>query len=74
MLYRFLSCLTVMPHFSISQDELAVNLVVKLLQLIPGKVHTEVDIRDLYSKQKSLERARRLMAMYKDMGAPKNEW
>lgn len=56
---------------STAMDKINVNLGAKLLELIPGKVHSEVDIRVSYNKEKSLERARGLIAMYEEMGIPK---
>jgi transaldolase len=55
-----------------AMDKLAVNLGAKLLELIPGSVHTEVDIRQSYNTQESIARAKRLVQMYKEMGIDKD--
>jgi transaldolase len=57
---------------NMAMDKLAVNLGAKLLELIPGSVHTEVDIRQSYNTQESIARARRLVQMYKEMGIDKD--
>lgn len=54
-----------------AMDKLHVLLGAKLLEMIPGRVHSEVDIRASYNKEQTLERARGLVAMYKEMGIPK---
>lgn len=56
---------------NMAMDKLNVNLGAKLLEVIPGKVHSEVDIRQSYNMQQTLERARRLVEMYREMGIPK---
>ena len=55
-----------------AMDKLAVNLGAKLLELIPGSVHTEVDIRQSYNTEESIARAKRLVEMYKEMGIDKD--
>ena len=49
-------------------DRLAVNLGKELVSLVPGRVSTEVDIRLSYDTDKSVERARSIIAMYEDAG------
>ncbi|KAL7542289.1 hypothetical protein ACHAXR_011639 [Thalassiosira sp. AJA248-18] len=53
-------------------DRLAVNLGKELVGLVPGRVSTEVDIRLSYDTEKSVERARSIIAMYEEMGVSKD--
>ena len=53
-------------------DRLAVNLGKQLVELVPGRVSTEVDIRLSYDTQGSVERARSIIAMYEEMGVSKD--
>lgn len=53
-------------------DRLAVNLGAELAALIPGKVSTEVDIRLSYDTEASVERARRIIEMFKEKGISKD--
>lgn len=61
-----------MPDFedelNLAMDKLAVNLGSKLVALVPGRVSTEVDIRLSYDTDASVERARRIIHMYEEMG------
>ena len=57
---------------NIAIDRLAVNLGKELVQLVPGRVSTEVDIRLSYDTQGSVERARSIIAMYEEMGVSKD--
>lgn len=49
-------------------DYLAVAIGCKILELIPGRVSTEVDARLSFDTQASVNRARRLVEMYSDAG------
>jgi len=53
-------------------DRLAVNLGKELVSLVPGRVSTEVDIRLSYDTDKSVERARSIIAMYEEAGISKD--
>ncbi|KAL7426500.1 hypothetical protein ACHAXH_000986 [Discostella pseudostelligera] len=55
---------------NVAMDKLAVNLGRELVNLVPGRVSTEVDIRLSYDTQRSVERARSIVAMYKECGVP----
>jgi transaldolase len=57
---------------NLAMDKLAVNLGVRMSQLVPGRVSTEVDIRLSYDTAASVERAVRIIAMYQEMGVPRN--
>ena len=49
-------------------DRLAVNFGVKILALIPGRVSTEVDARLSFDTEATIERARRLIKLYREAG------
>ncbi|EDV19909.1 putative transaldolase [Trichoplax sp. H2] len=54
-----------------AMDLLAVNFGAEILKLIPGRVSTEVDARLSFDVQGSLQRARRLIQLYNDIGIDK---
>jgi transaldolase len=56
------------PEINLAMDKLAVNLGAKLVELVPGRVSTEVDIRLSYDTNASVERARGIISMYEEMG------
>ena len=49
-------------------DRLIVLFGTEILKIIPGRVSTEVDARLSYDTQKTIERAKRIVALYKDAG------
>lgn len=49
-------------------DMLAVNIGKEILQIIPGRISTEVDARLSYSTEGSIAKARQLLKMYNDAG------
>ena len=53
-------------------DKLAVNFGAEILKSIPGRVSTEVDARLSYDKDKSIEKAHRLVALYEEQGIDKS--
>jgi transaldolase len=53
-------------------DRLSVEFGLKILQIIPGRVSTEVDARLSYDTQASIEKARMLIAMYEEAGAKRD--
>ncbi len=53
-------------------DYLAVHIGVEILKLIPGRISTEVDARLSYDTQASVEKARKLIALYKQAGIEKD--
>ncbi|MYN13246.1 transaldolase [Pusillimonas sp. TS35] len=59
-------------HRSVSLPELASQVLVafghEILNIIPGRVSTEVDARLSFDTQASIERARQIVAMYKRRG------
>ncbi|MBT3226115.1 MAG: transaldolase [Deltaproteobacteria bacterium] len=53
-------------------DKLAVNFGKEILDLIPGRVSTEVDARISFNTEKTITRARQLISLYETEGIPKN--
>ena len=53
-------------------DRLAVEFGLKILQIIPGRVSTEVDARLSYDTQGSIDKARKLIAMYEEAGTKRD--
>ncbi len=49
-------------------DKLAVNFGAEILKSIPGRVSTEVDARLSYDTEKSIAKARHLVALYQEQG------
>lgn len=43
----------------------------EILNIIPGRVSTEVDARLSFNKEASIERAKRLIALYEGLGVSK---
>lgn len=53
-------------------DRLAVEFGLKILDIIPGRVSTEVDARLSYDTEKSIAKARHLIAMYEAAGVKRD--
>jgi len=53
---------------SLAIDRLAVNLGAAIANIVPGYISTEVDPRLSFDTEASIERGRRIIEMYKDMG------
>lgn len=53
-------------------DRLAVNLGKSISDIVPGYISTEVDPRLSFDTEASVERGRRIIAMYDTMGVPKS--
>ncbi len=49
-------------------DRLAVEIGIRILDVVPGRVSTEVDARLSFDQQASIDKARALMAMYEAHG------
>ena len=56
----------------LAMDRLAVELGLEIVNLVPGYVSTEVDIRASFDTKESLRRARRIIAMYEAAGVPRS--
>ncbi|MCJ8347412.1 transaldolase [bacterium] len=52
-------------------DKLAVSFGVEILKIVPGRVSTEVDARLSFDTEKTISKARELIALYKDAGIEK---
>lgn len=50
-------------------DRLAVEFGLKILEIVPGRVSTEVDARLSFDTEKSVEKARQLIGQYEKAGA-----
>ncbi|WP_336296447.1 transaldolase [Cronobacter dublinensis] len=53
-------------------DKIAVSMGVKLAELIPGRVSTEIDARLSFDTERSVEKARKLISLYNEFGIDKN--
>jgi transaldolase len=52
-------------------DQLAVEFGVRILQVVPGRVSTEVDARLSYDTQRTIDKAHQLIGYYKQAGIPR---
>ncbi|PLB45936.1 transaldolase [Aspergillus steynii IBT 23096] len=52
-------------------DRLLVEFGKKILEIVPGKVSTEVDARFSFDTQASIDKALRIIQLYKEIGIPK---
>ncbi|KAJ2994238.1 Transaldolase [Globomyces sp. JEL0801] len=52
-------------------DKLLVNFGTEILKTVPGRVSTEVDARLSFDKDASIEKAKRIIALYKEAGIEK---
>lgn len=57
---------------SLIMDKLFVNFGAAILKFIPGRVSTEVDARLSFDIEGSYQKAKSLIALYEEMGIPKN--
>ncbi len=55
-------------QISYATDKLAVNIGYVILQLIPGRISTEVDARLSYDTKASIEKAKYLIKLYNELG------
>ena len=51
-----------------AEDKLAVNIGLEILKIVPGRISTEVDARFSYDTQATVEKARKLIALYNVAG------
>ena len=51
-----------------AEDKLAVNIGLEILKIVPGRISTEVDARFSYDTEKTIAKARKLMALYNEAG------
>lgn len=73
--YKPLLLQTVRAHRGATVPELADRLLVafgqEILNIVPGRVSTEVDARLSFDTRATIERARGLIALYEDAGVPR---
>lgn len=55
-----------------AMDKVCVLFGVEILKIIPGRVSTEVDARLSFNKEKSIEKAKRIIQLYEDHGISKD--
>lgn len=55
-----------------AMDKLSVNFGVEITKIVPGYVSTEVDARLSFDTEATIQRARRIIAMYADLGVEKS--
>lgn len=58
-------------QLSKAMDKLAVNFGLKILDIVPGRVSTEVDARLSFDKEGTITKARELIALYEEAGIAK---
>jgi len=58
---------------SLAFERLAVSFGCKILDVIPGRVSTEVDARLSYDTQATVDMAHKLMKMYEDLGVSRDK-
>ena len=51
-----------------AEDKLAVNIGLEILKIVPGRISTEVDARLSYDTQATVEKERKLIALYNAAG------
>ncbi|GAX25874.1 hypothetical protein FisN_6Hh088 [Fistulifera solaris] len=56
---------------SLAMDRLAVNLGKAIADIVPGYISTEVDPRLSFQREASVARGKRIIAMYEELGVPK---
>lgn len=54
------------------KDRLAINFGREILQLVPGRISTEVSARLSFDTEATLAKARRLIELYEQVGVPKD--
>ena len=64
--------LSSLEQMSLSMDKLAVKFGEKILEVIPGRVSTEVDARLSFDTHGSVDKARSLISQYEEAGINKN--
>lgn len=57
---------------ALAVDKVAVNFGVEISKLVPGYVSTEVDARLSFDTEGTVNRARRIISLYKEMGVDKS--
>lgn len=55
-----------------ASDQVAVNIGAEILNSVPGRISTEVDARLSFDKQGCIDKARKIIALYKQKGIDKS--
>jgi len=55
-------------QLKLAMDKLAINFGLKILEIVPGRVSTEVDARLSFDTEGTIAKARELIALYEDNG------
>ena len=55
-----------------AMDRVAVNFGLRILDIVPGRVSTEVDARLSFDTEATIRKARELIALYEEAGAPRD--
>ena len=55
-----------------AMDRVAVNFGLRILDIVPGRVSTEVDARLSFDTEGTIRKARELIALYEEAGAPRD--
>lgn len=56
-----------------AMDRIAVNFGAEISKIVPGVVSTEVDARLSFKPERTAQKARKLIQMYKELGIPKEK-
>jgi len=59
-------------QYSIRQDKVSVNFGIEITKIVPGYVSTEVDARLSFDTKATIEKARKLIELYKEKGIDKS--
>lgn len=59
-------------QLELATDQVAVNIGVEILKLVPGRISTEVDARLSFDEKEIIKKARHLIALYKEKGIDKS--
>jgi len=59
---------TIDEQITLTLDRLAINFGVEILNIIPGRVSTEIDARLSYDTEGTIKRAKELYRMYEEVG------
>lgn len=55
-----------------ASDKLAINIGCEILKIIPGRISTEVDARLSFDTNKTIDKAKKLIAIYEECGISKD--
>lgn len=69
---RFICFSTLAEQIEAALDITCVLFGKEILNIIPGRVSTEVDARLSFNKEASIEKAKRLIALYEELGVNKD--